>query len=54
MNPLEIPCLALIDALEEMLADQQALNPPYRNQLLCDRAEATLAEAKRDVERYCP
>ncbi len=52
MNPLEIPCRALIDALEDMLADQQCLNEPFKNKAICDAAEETLKQAKIDVEKY--
>ena len=34
------------DALEEMVADAETMNPPYRNEAICERANAALHEAR--------
>lgn len=36
----------LLVALEDMLADAELLNEPYRNEALCERTRAAIAKAK--------
>jgi hypothetical protein len=34
----------LLDVLMEFLTDQETMNPPYRNEAICERARAAIAK----------
>jgi hypothetical protein len=36
----------LLDVLVEFLCDQETMNPPYRNEAICERARAAIAKAE--------
>jgi hypothetical protein len=40
----------LLEALEEMLCDAETMNPPYRNEAICERARAAIAKAKGETK----
>lgn len=35
----------LLETLQEMLADQETLNSPYRNEAICEKARLAIAKA---------
>jgi hypothetical protein len=50
LNRLEKAAPDLLEALEEMLCDAETMNPPYRNEAICERARAAIAKAKGEAK----